>query len=352
MREIFSRYGKYLDLPFQPFFHGMCEGSTPLFRSRSIFSELGENVDLFFKLESRNPSLSFKDRGVSLASAIAFQEKKAGLVCVSSGNLGVSCALFSARTGMKCLILVPKLFADEEKIRAMEMFGANVFILDASPGECFPVAGEYSGRNNMEFIWHGNARYLAGLKTMAFEVCDELGRAPDVFSCGVGHGSLVSACWYGFKQYFAEGRIKKLPVMMGFMSEEAFSGGKSRKAAAGTGYSGEIGIGLEGICEGASIARDESSGYIAPIGDCQAQAVFEKLARREALPAAVQSCVCVAGLYKLKSDGVDFDNQTIVSVLDGAADASAMPGESGAPARHLKVIKPTVEDLESEMVIQ
>jgi len=354
MQGIISKYNKFLSHPSQPYILGMREGITPLLRSRCIASELGGNIDLFFKLENRNPSFSFKDRGVSNCVALAFQEKKSGVICASAGNLGVSCAMYAARAGMKCVVLVPKLFANEEKIRRMELFDAGVFILDADIADGLTLAKEFAGLHNFEFVWHGNERYLAGLKTIAFEICDELGRPPEIFSCGVGQGALISACWYGFKEYYSSGVTPKLPVMMGFMAEEAagaHSGPRTGKTMARASHLNEISMGQGGISEAAVIARDESSGYIASVGDSQAAAVFGKMARNEAVLADVSSCVSVAGLYKLKADGVDFDNQTIVSIVAGAADSSEIADNGNLGVSHLKLIKPTVADLESEMVL-
>lgn len=353
MQTMFSRYRKQLGHEEQVPYYGLFEGQTPLVRSRHIASELGENVNLFFKLETRNPSLSFKDRGVSNAVSNARRAGKIGVICSASGNLGVSCAMFAARARLKSVILIPKLFVNEEKIKRMELFDAGIIVIDGDILDGIAVAEEFASKYNFEVISHRNGFYKLGLRTMSFEICEELGKAPDIFACGIGHGTLMGAAWNGFKEYHAARRIDSLPVMMGFEA----GAGQSARVSISKGYYhrstilNEVSLGSKEPLEEALIARDESSGYISTVTDEQTLAVYHTLARKESIIAEVSACVSVAGLYKLRADGVDFDGRTIVCVLSGTADSSELMYADLQGVGKLKVIKPSLGDLESEMMV-
>lgn len=353
MQTLFSKYRKNLNHGEQVPFYGLYEGMTPLVRSHHIAGELGENVNLFFKLESRNPSFSFKDRGVSNVISQARLAGKIGVICSTSGNLGVSCAMYAARARMKSVILIPKLFVNEEKIKRMQLHDAAIFVLDGDIFDGIKIGEEFAAKYNFELVSYNNQYYQQGLKTISFEVCDELGRVPDIFSCGIGHGTLMGSVWRGFKEYYSSSMAERLPVMMGF---EACSS-SSTKVSISKGYYhrstilNEVSLGSKEILDDAVIARDESSGYISSVTDEQTLAVYQTLARKESIIADVSSCISVAGLYKLKADGVDFDNQTIVCVLSGTSDSSEILYVDLHGVSRLKVIKPFLSDLESELII-
>jgi len=145
-----------------------------------------------------------------------------------------------------------------------------------------------------------------------------------------------------------------LPLMIG-VEAAAFAGNSkygSGQSFLNSTILNEVSISRDenSVVEDAFVARDESSGYISAVDDQQAIALYQLLTRREALISDISSCVSVAGLYKLKSDGVDFDNQLIVTVISGASDSSEILYSESRLSR-LKVIKPSLSDLESELVL-
>lgn len=355
MPTLFARYRKYLGHRQQLPYHGLYEGNTPLVRSKALGDELGENINLFFKQENVNPSYSFKDRGVSNAVSAARYNGRPGIVCCSAGNLGVSCAMYAARSNIKAVVLIPKLFANEEKIKRIQLYGASVIIVDGDVESGIKMAYEFSARYNFDVISHKNDFYCNGLKTTAFEICDQLGRAPDIFCAGVGTGALMGYAWKGFKEYYADGKIDRLPVMIGI--EAAANAGPTRYSS-GQGFSGasilnEVSVSrdVNSVIDEAIIARDESCGYISAVNDEQAITVYQLMTKKEALIADISSCVSVAGLYKLKSDGVDLDGQLIVAVISGASDSSEIMYTEPHSLSRIKVIKPSLNDLESELVL-
>src|SRR2546428_13571406 len=82
------------------------EGDTPLVRSTSIERDAGCD-ELYFKLESCNPTGSFKDRGMVVAVAKAIEEGATALMCASTGNTSASAAAYGARYGLSVFVIVP-----------------------------------------------------------------------------------------------------------------------------------------------------------------------------------------------------------------------------------------------------
>ena len=355
MPTLFSRYRKYLGHKEQLPYYGLYEGNTPLVRSKSLGGELGGNIDLFFKQENVNPSYSFKDRGVSNAVAAARYKGRPGIVCCSAGNLGISCAMYAARASLKAVVLIPKLFANEEKIKRIQMYEASVIIVDGDIASGIKMAYEFSDKYNFDVVSYKNEFYCSGLKTIAFEICEELGRAPDIFCCGAGSGALMGHVWRGFKEYYVEGKIDKLPLMIGIEAAQNQSASKyvSGQSFINSTILSEVSISKDqsAFIDEAIIARDESGGYISAVTDEQAISLYQLMTKKEAIIADISSCVSMAGLYKLKSDGVDFDNQLIVTVISGASDSSEILYSESRSMSRLKVIKPNLNDLESELVL-
>lgn len=355
MPTLFSRYRKYLGHKEQLPYYGLYEGNTPLIRSKFIGGQLGGNINLFFKQENVNPSYSFKDRGVSNAAAAARYKGRPGIVCCSAGNLGVSCAMYAARSNLKAVVLIPKLLANEEKIKRIQMYEASVIIVDGDIASGIKTAYEFSDKYNFDVVCYKNEFYCSGLKTIAYEICDEFARPPDIFCCGAGSGALMACVWRGFKEYYADGKIDKLPLMIGIQAAQGTGASKfvSGQPFISSTILNEVSISKDrsALIEGAVIARDESGGYISAVNDEQAISLYQLMAKKEAVIADISSCVSVAGLYKLKSDGVDFDNQLIVAVISGASDSSEILYSESHSMNRLKVIKPELSDLESELVL-
>ncbi len=355
MTSLFSRYRKYLGHKEQMPYYGMYEGCTPLLRSKFLAGDIGDNIDMFFKQENVNPSYSFKDRGVANAVSAARNNACPGIICCSAGNLGISCAMYAARANMKAVVLIPKLYANEEKIKRIQMYDASVIIIDGDIASGIKTAVDFSAKYNFGVISSNNSFYCMGLKTIAYEICDELGRAPDIFCCAVGSGALMGYAWIGFKEYYSVGRIDKLPLMIGINAARdpnisKYSAGQSFLTST---ILNEVSILSEknDIIDEALIARDESSGYISSVNDEQAISLYQLLTKKEALLSDISSCVAAAGLYKLKSGGVDFSDSLITVVASGASDSSEILYAESRSLSRLKVIKPVLNDLESELVI-
>jgi threonine synthase len=174
------------------------EGSTPLIPSRRIGERFG--VELHFKYEGMNPTGSFKDRGMAVAVSKALEDGASAVVCASTGNTAASAAAYAARAGLTAVILTPAGAVAAAKLSQSRAVGAEVRELEGSFDEalreCLGMveSGDYALVNSL------NPHRLEGQKTAAFEIDEELGRAPDVLALPYGGGGNTVAYAKGFAE--------------------------------------------------------------------------------------------------------------------------------------------------------
>jgi len=172
------------------------EGSTPLVRAERLSERL--DAEIFLKLESMNPTGSFKDRGMTVAVSKAVEEGAQAVICASTGNTASSAAAYAARAGLPALILQPRGAVASGKLAQTRMYGARVLEVRGTFDEALSAAQELSERGSHALVNSVNPYRLEGQKTAAFELVEELGRAPDVLALPYGGGGNTSAYGKGF----------------------------------------------------------------------------------------------------------------------------------------------------------
>jgi threonine synthase len=174
------------------------EGSTPLIPSRSIGARLG--VELHFKYEGMNPTGSFKDRGMAVAVSKAVEGGADAIVCASTGNTAASAAAYAARAGLTALILCPAGAVAAAKLAQSRAVGAKVREVRGSFDEALESCLELAERGTHVLVNSLNPDRIEGQKTAAFEIDEELGRAPDVLALPYGGGGNTVAYAKGFAE--------------------------------------------------------------------------------------------------------------------------------------------------------
>jgi threonine synthase len=173
-------------------------GWTPLVRADRLSELLG--IDLQLKLESANPTFSFKDRLATLAASIALDHGVTTLCCSSTGNLGDAVAAAAAAGGLEAIVLTP---AGEASIGSTaRAAGARVFAVRGSYDDCRRLQGELRKLFPWGFVDGNLHPYAAeGAKTIAFEVVEQLGWSfPDAIVCPVGSGILFAKIAQGLAE--------------------------------------------------------------------------------------------------------------------------------------------------------
>ncbi|MBX3049415.1 MAG: pyridoxal-phosphate dependent enzyme [Anaerolineales bacterium] len=202
------RYLKSLGLPSDGQQISLGEGNTPL-----VFGQ-GFGKQLAFKLESQNPSGSYKDRGSALLASWLLSRGVDEAVEDSSGNAGASFAAYAARAGIRARIFVPAA-ASGPKRKQIEAYGAELQAVEG-PRSAAADAVQRAAADGAVYASHAYLPFgLPGIATIAYELCEQLGRAPGAVLAPVGHGSLLLGIALGFETLLAAGKIAALPQLIG-----------------------------------------------------------------------------------------------------------------------------------------
>ena len=292
---LLDAYGEFLPLTAATPRLSLCEGNTPLIPLPRLSEELG--ITLYVKVEGANPTGSFKDRGMVMAVAKAKEEGSHTIICASTGNTSASAAAYAARAGMRCLVVVPNGKIALGKLAQAAMYGAEIFAIDGNFDEALKMVCRLSETAPITLVNSVNPHRIEGQKTAAFEVCDQLGRAPDVLAIPVGNAGNITAYWKGFKEYHAA-KGTGLPQMRGFEAEGAAAIVRNRVIEQPETVATAIRIGNPASWEKAVEAANESRGKIDEVSDAEILAAYKRLARTEGIFAEPASCAAIAGVIK------------------------------------------------------
>ncbi|PKN81828.1 MAG: threonine synthase [Chloroflexi bacterium HGW-Chloroflexi-9] len=315
-RFILERYRSLLPVTDRTPMVTLGEGGTPLVRSRALEGELGLK-GLYFKLESMNPTGSFKDRGMVLAVAKAAEEGARAVICASTGNTSASAAAYAVRHGLKAYVVVPNGKIAMGKLAQAVMHGAEIVQIEGSFDDALRIVREISERHTVALVNSVNPHRIAGQKTAAFEIVDELGDAPDLLCIPVGNAGNITAYWGGFEEYHRLERTSGKPRMWGFQAEGAAPLVLGHPVEHPETIATAIRIGNPASWEGAINARDSSGGSISAVSDDEILEAYRRLGRDEGIFCEPASAASLAGLMKQHRAGVDLADQVAVCVLTG-----------------------------------
>lgn len=189
------------------------EGDTPLVHAPRLGKAIGV-PNLYLKVEGQNPTGSFKDRGMAVLFAALRAAGVAEAIEDSSGNAGASFAGYAARAGISARVFVPA-SASGPKRAQIEAYGAHIVAVDG-PRSQAAEAAQAAARAGAVYGSHVyNPLGLAGNATCAYELWEQLGRAPGAVVLPVGHGTLLLGLHRGFAALRAAGLIDRLPRLIG-----------------------------------------------------------------------------------------------------------------------------------------
>src|SRR5512144_102589 len=292
----------------------LCEGGTPLVRSEPLSDETG--CEVFLKYEGANPTGSFKDRGMTLAISKAVEEGSKAVVCASTGNTSASAAAYAAKAGLTCAVLVPKGKIAMGKMAATLVHGARMLEVEGNFDASLDLARDLAERFPVTLVNSVNPFRLQGQKTAAFEICDFLGRAPDIHCVPVGNAGNISSHWLGYSEYLRDGVIAEPPQLFGFQAAGAAPLVKGEPVADPQTIATAIRIGKPASWDLAMEASRASEGGIWSVTDRQILAAYRQVAR-EGLFVEPASAASVAGLLQAHEEGRVPAGAVVVCILTG-----------------------------------
>ncbi len=292
----------------------LCEGGTPLVRSEPLSQATG--CEVWLKYEGANPTASFKDRGMTLAISKALEEGSKAVVCASTGNTSASAAAYAAKAGLTCAVLVPKGKVALGKMAGTLVHGARVLEVQGNFDESLELAQDLAAHYPVTLVNSVNPYRLQGQKTLAFEVVDALGRAPDLHFVPVGNAGNISSHWMGYSEYLADGIIHEPPRLFGFQAAGAAPIVAGAPVKDPQTIATAIRIGNPASWDKAVAAAKESEGAILAVTDREILSAYRKIAH-EGLFAEPASAASVAGLLQISERGDLPKGATVVCVLTG-----------------------------------
>jgi threonine synthase len=199
---------------------GLPAGCTPLVRADRLAARLGIR-EVWVKNDAANPTHSFKDRVVSVASTRARELGYDTLACASTGNLANSVAAHGAALGMQSYVFIPS-DLEEQKVLATGVYGTRVVKVKGTYDDVNRLCTELSGERDWAFV-NVNVRpyYAEGSKTLAYEIAEQLGwETPDRVVAPIASGSLYTKIAKGFEEWRKLGLVRgEAPIMNGAQAE-------------------------------------------------------------------------------------------------------------------------------------
>jgi threonine synthase len=330
-------------------------GYTPLLRAPNLGRALGLNR-LYIKNDCQNPTWSFKDRVVSVASSVARAFEFDTLACASTGNLANSVAAHAARAGMRACVFIP---ADLEqgKIIGSAVYAPTLVAVDGSYDDVNRLCSELGDKYPWAFV-NINVRpyYAEGSKTLGYEVCEQLGwRAPDHCIVPMASGSLFTKIYKGIKELAWLGLIDWTGTRMSGAQAlgcspifEAYSRNSMniRPQKPNT-IAKSLAIGNPADGYYALKTMKDSNGAATAVTDDEVVAGIRLLAETEGIFAETAGGVVVSGLRQLIHEGQVGEDEVVVAFITGAG---LKTQEAVAPVlQPALAVQATIESFEREL---
>ena len=306
------RYRAMLPLDRDECIVSLGEGFTPLVET-DVYG-----LKIHCKAEFLSPTGSFKDRGTAvLVSALNSLDIKT-VVDDSSGNAGASLAAYAARAGMACEIYVPA-STSPPKLAQIAIYGAKLIKVEGPRQAAALAAQEAASRDAYYASHYGNPFNLQGLKTIAYEVWEQLGgRVPDNFVLPAGHGTLLLGAYQGFTDLLKAGLIDRLPRLFAVQAlacaplYEAYRRGSQEVSPVQEGETRAEGIRVSHPVRGRQIlaAIRQTGGAIVAVDDGEIGKAHHELAQR-GFYVEFTSAAPVAAMKELRST-ITADQVTVV----------------------------------------
>ncbi|MEZ7891353.1 MAG: threonine synthase [Candidatus Wallbacteria bacterium] len=314
---LIKKYREFLPAVPEHSIISLNEGDTPLVQAKNLAEHLKIDAEIFFKCEGANPTGSFKDRGMTMAISKAAESGSKAVICASTGNTSASAAAYAARANMKCAVLIPDGKIALGKLSQAIQFGAKVIPITGNFDDALEFVKQISENHPITLVNSINPYRIDGQTTGAFEICDELLRAPDYQFMPVGNAGNITAYWRGYKKYLEAGKISTLPKMMGWQaagSAPIVAGHAIKKPET---IATAIRIGNPASWKQAEAARDESGGTIGAVTDEEIISAYKLLSTYEGIFAEPSSCASLAGLIKYCKENKIKKGSRIVCILTG-----------------------------------
>ena len=299
------------------------EGNTPLI-ARDQIAAWADAPGLLIKHEGHNPTGSFKDRGMTVAMTQARRTGARAVACASTGNTSASLAAYAAHAGIPALVFVPSGKVAAGKIAQTLAYGAKTLLVPGTFDTCLALAREASPALNIQLLNSVNPFRLEGQKTIVLELLEQLGwNAPDWIALPAGNLGNTSAFGKALREACAIGLIDRVPRVAAIQAAGAApfaasfrDGFRERLEVEPETIASAIRIGAPASWKRAVRTIRETNGVVVDVTDA------DILEAKRAIDTAGVGCepasaASVAGIRKLRREGIIQSSDRVVAVLTG-----------------------------------
>ena len=312
------------------------EGNTPLIKLNNITPN--KFVEIYVKYEGLNPTGSFKDRGMTMAVTKAVEEGAKAIICASTGNTSASAAAYAARAGITAFVLIPEGKIAQGKLAQAMMGGAVVIQIKGNFDEGMQLVKEVANEAPVTIVNSINPFRLQGQKTAAFEIIEELGRAPDFHCLPVGNAGNITAHWIGYSECacnknenvtkacaYCDGNcrfttspvVSTRPKMVGYQASGSAPFMRGKMVDKPETVATAIRIGHPQSWDYAWIVNKESGGWFDECSDEEILTTQKMLAEKEGIFCEPASAISLAGAIRDIGSGKIPENSCVVCTLTG-----------------------------------
>lgn len=306
------------------------EGQTPLL----ALSNLERSGRLLAKLESSNPTLSFKDRGSALVVQKALELGWPAIGTVSTGNMASSTAAYAARAGLKCVLLVKRGTA-VTALRSSAIFHPLIIEFGGDYGQLFRASYELGKEFGIYFANSVDPVRLEGYKLTALELCEQLGQAPDYVYVPVSSGGHYIGLYKGFAEMKQAGYIQEIPVLVGVQAAgcapivRAYEMGQGKVSKIQPSETIAHSIANPDPPAGDLVLKlvRDNKGWLTAVTDEDMLRAQKQLSRSEGLFVQPESASTLAAYFQLRHR---FDGTSVLVLTGQGLKAAHQPGLNGS----------------------
>jgi len=335
------RYKELMPIDGEPTV-GLHSGFTPLVRAKKLAEHLGMK-ELYIKDDTvTHPTLSFKDRVVSVALSKAIEFGFDTVACASTGNLAHSVSAHGAAAGLKRFIFIPSTL-EQSKIIASLAYGPNLLAVDGNYDDVNRLCSEIANKYKWAFV-NVNIRpfYAEGSKTQGYEIIEQLGwKAPDAVVVPCASGSLLTKIWKSFQELQKIGLLDDLNTKVFSAQATGCSpivkaikdGVDVIKPVKPDTIAKSLAIGNPADGYYATKVIKETGGFGADVSDAEIIDAIKLLAKTEGIFAETAGGVTLASAIKLIESGkISKDDVTVLCITgNGLKTKEAIEGHTGEP---------------------
>src|SRR5688572_28480820 len=310
------------------------EGATPLIELKNLPQLVRRNVRIYAKFDGLNPTGSFKDRGMTMAVTKAVEAGAKAIICASTGNTSAAAAAYAARARIACFVLIPEGKIALGKLSQAMMHGSVVIQIRGNFDDGMRLVQLAAETTGVALVNSINPFRPQGQKTVAFEVLDALGDAPDYHALPVGNAGNIGAHWTGYSEAacvetgacaYCKGQCPfqrrkiatRRPIMLGYQAAGSAPIVRGRPVENPETVATAIRIGNPASWALAVSAQRESGGWFAECTDEDILRVQKLLAQTEGIFCEPASAIALAGLLKDLELGKVGEGSTVVCTLTG-----------------------------------